>query len=150
MKNIITEIKYTPERISSRITEAEEWINELEGRLVEITAYQWNKEWRIENSLRHFWGNIRWTNIWNIGYPEEKEKGSKTYLKRYIKKLPSHGKGNSHPSTGGAGGSNQGNPRRNIPRYMLNKLINTKYKNIKSSKGTAKNNIQSNPCKAII
>ena len=40
MKNIITEIKYTPERISSRITEAEEWINELEGRLVEITAYQ--------------------------------------------------------------------------------------------------------------
>ena len=42
------------------------------------------------------------------------------------------------------------NPRRNTPRYILNKLINTKYKNIKSSKGKAKNNIQSNPHKAII
>ena len=41
------------------------------------------------------------------------------------------------------------NPRRNTLRYILNKLINTKYKNIKS-KGKAKNNIQSNHHKAII
>ena len=40
MKNTITEIKYIIEGISSRITEAEEWISDLEDRLVEITAYQ--------------------------------------------------------------------------------------------------------------
>ena len=39
MKNAITEIKYILEGISSRITEAEEWISDLEDRLVEITAY---------------------------------------------------------------------------------------------------------------
>ena len=45
MKNTINEIKYILEGISSRKTEAEEWISELEDRLMEITAYQWNKEW---------------------------------------------------------------------------------------------------------
>ena len=38
MNTTITEIKNTPEGTSSRITEAEEWISELEDRLVEITA----------------------------------------------------------------------------------------------------------------
>ena len=34
MYNTITEMKNTLERISNRITEAEEWINELEDRMV--------------------------------------------------------------------------------------------------------------------
>ena len=38
MKNTITEIKNTLEGTNSRITEAEEWISELEDRMVEITA----------------------------------------------------------------------------------------------------------------
>ena len=33
----------TVERINSRITEAEEWINDLEDRMVEITAVEWNR-----------------------------------------------------------------------------------------------------------
>ena len=32
----------TLERINSRITEAEEWINDLENRMVEITAAEQN------------------------------------------------------------------------------------------------------------
>ena len=36
--NTITEIKNTPEGINGRISEAEEWINELEDKMVEIIA----------------------------------------------------------------------------------------------------------------
>ena len=53
--NTITEIKNTLEGINSRITEAEEWISELEDKMVEITAREQNKEKRmkrIEDSLR--------------------------------------------------------------------------------------------------
>ena len=38
LKNKQTEMNNTLEGISSRISDAEEWINDLEGRMVEITA----------------------------------------------------------------------------------------------------------------
>ena len=43
------------------------------------------------------------------------------------------------------------NPRRNMPRHILIKLSNIKYKqkNIKRSKGKATNDIQGNPHKFI-
>ena len=44
MNKTITEIKNTLEGINSRITEAEEWISELEDRMVEISAMEQNKE----------------------------------------------------------------------------------------------------------
>ena len=62
MNNTITEIKNTLEGISSRIPEAEEQISELEGKIVEITAAEQNKEKRmkrIEDSLRNLWDNIK-------------------------------------------------------------------------------------------
>ena len=44
MKNTITEFKNTLEGTNSRITETEEWISELEDRMVEITANEKSKE----------------------------------------------------------------------------------------------------------
>ena len=44
MNNTITEMKNTLEGINSRITEVEEWIIDLEDRMVEITAVEQNKE----------------------------------------------------------------------------------------------------------
>ena len=44
MNNTITEMKNTLEGINSRITEAEEQINELEDRVVGITTMEKNKE----------------------------------------------------------------------------------------------------------
>ena len=54
--NTVTEIKNTLEGINNRINKAEEWISELEDRLVEITVAEQNKERRMkrdEDSLRN-------------------------------------------------------------------------------------------------
>ena len=77
MNNKINEIKNSLEGINSRITEAEKRISELEDKIVEITTTEQNKEQRmkrIEDSLRDLWDNIKRTNIWIIGEPEEEEK----------------------------------------------------------------------------
>ena len=44
MNNTITKIKNTLEGNNSRIIESEEWISELEDRMVEITAEEQNKD----------------------------------------------------------------------------------------------------------
>ena len=44
---------------------------------MEITTAEQNKEKRmerIEDNLRDLWDNIKHTNIWTIGVPEEEEK----------------------------------------------------------------------------
>ena len=66
MNNTINEIKNTLEGINSKITEAEEWISDLENKIVEITATEQNKEKRmkrIEDSLRDLWDKIKCTNV---------------------------------------------------------------------------------------
>ena len=44
MNNTITEMKNTLEGINSKITEAEEWISDLEERMVEIAASEQRKK----------------------------------------------------------------------------------------------------------
>ena len=66
MNNTINEIKNSLEGINSRITEAEEWISDLEDKIGEITTEEQNKEKRmkrIEDSLRDLWDNMKCTNI---------------------------------------------------------------------------------------
>ena len=73
----ITEIKNILEGISSRISEAEEQISELRDEMVEITSEEQNKVKRMrrtEDGFRDLWDNIKRTNIWIIGVPEEEEK----------------------------------------------------------------------------
>ena len=76
-----TEMNNTLEGINSRITEvieAEEQINDLEDRMVEITASEQNTQKRMEkkkeDSLRDLWDNIKRTNIHIIGVPEGEER----------------------------------------------------------------------------
>ena len=81
MNNTITKIKNTLEGNNSRIIESEEWISELEDGMVEITAEEQNRGKRmkrIEDSLRDLWDNIKCTNIWVVGIPEEEEKKKDT------------------------------------------------------------------------
>ena len=84
-KNTITEIKTTLEQINSRMSEAEEQISELEDKMVEITSKEQNKVKRMkrtEDSLIDLRDNIKRTNIWIIGVPEEEEK-KKGYKKNF-------------------------------------------------------------------
>ena len=88
MNNTSTKIKNTLEGTNSRITETEEWISELEDRMVEITAKEQNKGKgmkRIEESLRELWDNIKCTNMQVIGVPEEEDK--RKALRKFLKKL---------------------------------------------------------------
>ena len=89
MQNTITEIKNSLEAANSRIQEAEEWISEVEDRLVEITDAEQKREKRLktnEESLRELWDNIH-----IIGVPEgeEREKGAEKNIPRdNIWKIP--------------------------------------------------------------
>ena len=76
MNNTINEIKNSLEGISSRLTEAEEWISDLEDKIMEITTTEQNKGKRMKRieSLRDLWDNIKRSNIRTIGVPEEEEK----------------------------------------------------------------------------
>ena len=52
--------------MNSRVTEAEEWISDLEDEIVEITTAEQNKENRmkkIEDNHRDLWDNIKRTNM---------------------------------------------------------------------------------------
>ena len=59
----------TLEEINSRIIEAEAQINDLEDRMVEITAAEQNIEKgmkRNENSIRDLWDNIKSTQTFSL------------------------------------------------------------------------------------
>ena len=71
----------TLEGINNGITEAEEWINDLQERMVEITATEQNMEKRMkvnEDRLRDLWGNIKCTNGHMIGVSEEETERERT------------------------------------------------------------------------
>ena len=77
MNNAINEIRNTLEATNSRITEAEDWISEVEERMVEINESERKKEKRItrnEDNLREIQDSVKCPNIRIIGVPEEENK----------------------------------------------------------------------------
>ena len=134
MNNTITEIKNTLEGISDRITEAEEWISELEDKMVEKTAREQNKEKRmkrIEDTLRDLWDNIKRTNIQIIGIPEEEEKkkgSEKIFEDIIVKNFPNMGKETVTQVQEAQRVPYRLKPKRNTPRHILIKVSKIKYK----------------------
>ena len=87
----------TLEGVNNRITEAEEWINDLEDGMVEITAAEQNIEKRMkrnEDGLRDLCDSIKCTNIRIIGVPEgEERKGNDKIFEEIIaENFPNMGK----------------------------------------------------------
>ena len=121
-------MKNTLEGINNRITEAEEWISDLEDKMVEITAEEQNKEKRmkrIEDSLRDLWDNIKHTNTWMIGVPEEEEKKKgteKIFEEIIVENIPNMGKEIANQVYEAQSVPSRINPRRNTPRHILIKL----------------------------
>ena len=70
-------LKILQKESNSRITEAEEWISDVEDKILEITTAEQNEEKRmkrIEDNLRDFLNNIKCTKIQIIQFPKEEEK----------------------------------------------------------------------------
>ena len=79
MKNTKTELKNTIEGIiiDNRLVNTEEWISELEDRMVGLTHSEKQKESKfkkIEDSISKLCSNIKRPNICIIGIPEEEER----------------------------------------------------------------------------
>ena len=132
--NNTNEIKNSLEGINSRITEAEEWISDLEGKIVEITTTEQNKEKRmkrIEDTLRDLWDNIKHTNIQITGVPEEEEKKKgteKIFEEIIVETCPNMGNKIVNQVQEAQRVPYRINPRRNTPRHTLIKLSKIKYK----------------------
>ena len=86
---------------------------------------------RIEDSLQDLWDNIKPTNIQIIGVPEEKEK-KKGYEKNFkeiiVENFPNIEKEIVNQVQEEKRVPYRINPRRNMPRHILIKLIKTKHK----------------------
>ena len=70
MNNTITEMKNMIEGINSRVSEAEEWINDLEDGMVEITTMDKNNDKKMkknEDNIGALWENFKCANIHIIG-----------------------------------------------------------------------------------
>ena len=133
MNNTIIEVKITLEGINSRITEVDEQISDLKDKIVEIKN-KVKRMQRIEDSLRDIWDNIKHTNIWIIGVPEEEDqkKGSeKIFEEIRVENFPNMGKEIVTQVQEAQRVPYRMNPRRNTLRHILIKLtkINSKKKN---------------------
>ena len=118
----------TLEGIQSRITEAEEWINDLEDKMMEITATEQNIEKRMKSnkdSLRDLCDSIKCTNICIIRVleGEQREKGLEKILEEIIaENFPNMGKEIVNQLQEAQRIPGRINPRRNIPKHMVIKL----------------------------
>ena len=86
---------------------------------------------RIEDGLRDLWDNIKRTNIQIIGFPEEEEKkkGTEKIFEEFIvQNFPNMGKEIVNQVQEVQRVPYRINPRRNMPRHLLIKLLKIKYK----------------------
>ena len=98
--------------------------------MVEITSEEQNKVKRMkrtEDSLRDLWDNMKCTNTWIIGIPEEEEKkkGMRNFWRDYSWKFPQHGKGNSQSSPRGAKSPIQDKPKEKHASSVVTQLCPT-------------------------
>ena len=113
--------------------EAEEWISEVEDRVVEITATEKNKEKRMkktEESLSNIWDNIKHINIHIIEVPEgeKREKGpDKIFAYIIIEHFPNMGKEALTQVEETQSVQYKIKPRRNKARQILIKLTKIKF-----------------------
>jgi len=101
--------------------------------MLEITAEEQNKIKRMkrtEDSLRDLWENIKHTNIWVIGVPEEeKKKGYEEIVEEIIvENFPIMEKEIVNQLQEVQRVPYRINPRRNTPRHILIKLSKIKHK----------------------
>ena len=86
---------------------------------------------RMEDSLRDHWDSIKHVNVRIIGVPEEEEKKKETekiFEEIMVENFPNMGKEIVNQVQEAQRVPYRINPRRNMPRHILIKLSNIKYK----------------------
>ena len=113
--------------------------------MVEINESERKKEkWikRNEDNLRDLQDNVKCSNIWIIGVPEEedKKKDHEKSLEEIIDETFPNGGGNNHPRPRNPESSKQDKPKVKHPKTYINQIDKdqTQRTNIKSSKGKKK------------
>ena len=101
--------------------------------MVEMTFEEQNKVKRMkrtEDSLTDLWDNVKHTNIWTIGVPEEeKKKGyEKIFEEIIVENFPNMKKEIVNQVQEAQEVPYRMNPRRNTLRHILIKLMKTKHK----------------------
>ena len=116
--------------------------------MVEINEAERTKEKRIkrnEDNLRDLWDNVKHSNIWIIGIPEEedKKKGHEKILEELIvENFPKMGKEITTQVPRNPETPKQHKPKVKHPKTHINQINKgqTQRKTIKSSKGETTNN----------
>ena len=128
-------MKNNLEGTNSMLSEAEEWISEVEDRVVEITTAEKNKEKRMkkrEETLRDIWDNFKNTNQHSHhrgSRGEEREKGPEKIFEVIItENFPNMGKETLTQVEEAQRIPYEIKPRRNTARHILIKLTKIKYK----------------------
>ena len=130
--------------------EAEDSINEVEDRKVEINQSERKKEKLIkrnEDNLRDLWDNVKCPNVRIIGVPDEedKKKNHEKILEEItVENFLKMGKEIITQVQETQRVPNRINPRRKHPKTHINQINKdqTQRTNIKSSKGKTTNNTQ--------
>ena len=130
LKDKQAEMNDTLKGINSRITEAEERIDDLKDRMKEIAAIEQNIEKKNEDSLRDLWDNIKHINIRIIGVPgEQREQGPEKIFEEIIsEKFPNMGKEIVNQVQEAQKVPGRINSKRNTLRHIVIKLTKTKDK----------------------
>ena len=130
LKDKQAEMNDTLKGINSRITEAEERIDDLKDRMKEIAAIEQNIEKKNEDSLRDLWDNIKHINIRIIGVPgEQREQGPEKIFEEIIsEKFPNMGKEIVNQVQEAQKVPGRINLRRNTPRHIVIKMTKIKDK----------------------
>ena len=132
MKNTITEMKSIPERINSKLENAEKQISNLEDR-VNGKHPSWKakskKILKSKNRLRDLLDNIKQRNNYIIGVPEgeDRKKGEENLLEETIAENFSNlGKQTDTQVKEVERVPNKGTPRRSTPQHIKIKMLKTK------------------------
>ena len=125
LKNKQTEMNNTQEGTHSRITEAEPWINDLEDRMVEITAAEQNIEKRMKrnkDSIRNLWNNIHQYSHYRCPRSRRQKGPEKIFEEIIAKNFPNMGKEIVNQVQEAQRVPGRVNSRRNTLRHTLIKL----------------------------
>ena len=109
---------------------AEEWISDLEDRIMDITQSGQqieNQMKKHESNIRYLWNNIKQANLFIVGIPEE-EKGHKNISERKYGWKISKSNRNRYQDTGSTEGLKQVEDKHPTPTYIIIKITKVKDK----------------------